>query len=198
MSEATFRIIENYEPEVDYEEFKKDFLNPHMRKAEIRDKYGLSNNKYSEYRSKVLAETGLLRKPFVYNGGKVNTSRDGSEYIRKNYGFYTVIKTTRYSRKNYGSYDDYETAVMVRDKLIKHNWDTALASDLKRKYGRKRRKPALVKAEKIYDEFKKYYFDTSMPMPDVRKKLNITQRMYGYLLEMIQEEYGVYQRCKLT
>ena len=60
-----FRIIEGYEPDVDYEEFKKDFLNPYILVDELREKYGISPRKYNEYRARVLKETGLWRKPNV-------------------------------------------------------------------------------------------------------------------------------------
>ena len=199
MSEkVNFRIVENPRVGIDYENFKKDFLNPHISKDELIEKYELTMGRYMDYRARVKEETGLSKKPFIYNGGRSNSLGSGSEYIRKINGYYTVVKTFKYNAKNYGSFDDYETAVMVRDKLVESNWDETLAFELKQKYGRKRRKPALEKAEEIYDEFKKYYFDTSIPLKQVFKELGITQSMYSYLLNMIQDEYNINRRCKLV
>lgn len=49
--------------EVDYEEFKKDFCNKMVSVGDMKKKYDMTPSEFREYRSRVLEETGLKRKP---------------------------------------------------------------------------------------------------------------------------------------
>ena len=105
MSDVTFTVIENYEPVVDYEEFKKDFLDVNTRTGELKEKYGLSLTRWNKYRSMVCEECGITRKPVSNYHNKVLQGafpdevvdlRKGNEFIQHKYGGYCVIKTRNY------------------------------------------------------------------------------------------------------
>ena len=61
-----FNIVEKVSPVVDYESFKKDFLNPNIKVNDLKEKYNLAPSDYKEYRDRVLSETNLVRKPAFY------------------------------------------------------------------------------------------------------------------------------------
>ena len=51
-----FKIVESVPSDVDYEEFKKEFLNPSIRASDIKKKYNMSVAEYRDYRQRVLDE----------------------------------------------------------------------------------------------------------------------------------------------
>lgn len=190
-----FTISYRTTPEVDYEEFKEDFLNCFMKIDEIKEKYGLTKSEFKEYRQRVLDETGLKRKP-TYTYSSIHFF-GGAEYIQKKSNGYIVVKTFNnsrdgYSTKYFGRYPDYETAKMVRDKLIESNWDERLGTYLKEEYGLSRSdiRPAYDRAKKIYSEFKDLYFNSSLQIKEIQVQLGISQRVYKYLIDMIRDEIG--------
>lgn len=193
-TKPTFRIVEYTPPVVDYEEFKKDFLDCEMTIPMIKEKYNLSKSEFNDYRRMVLDETGLKRKPYCQYLDPLNTKQ--YEFIYQNSrGDYIVHKTfknkgTRY----YGRYDDYDTARMVRDKLVESSWDDALGMYLRDKYALNRKKPSLDKALEHYDEFEDYYFNSPLPILEICDKMGIKQKEYRYLVAMIREKHGVYYR----
>ena len=192
-----FRIIENYEPDVDYEEFKKDFLNPMILKDELIKKYDISNKVYCRYRDKVLDETGLLKKPSCTQPDRIKPSlaQRNSEFIKKVGDFYVVAKRIRYTNYYFGRYSDYDTAKMVRDRLVESNWDLALGDELKKLYALKRHKPALEKAKRLFDEFeKRYFFDDEHTLKEIFEEMNIEGSVYHYLLMMLREKHGRVKR----
>ena len=201
MSEAksrpNFRIVEYVAPTVDYELFKEDFLNSFMTIPEIKEKHNLSNSEFKEYRSRVLEDTGLSRKPtYTYRptqlfGSANRTRRVDGEFIQEKPNGFIVVKTLCGKTKYYGRYREYETAKMVRDKLVESDWDDALGGLLKDKYGCKRGefKPALEKAKSIYPEFKDLYLNSDMQIIDILEYFGVSQRIYKYLINMIRDEF---------
>lgn len=63
-----FKIIENHDDGVDYEELKKDYLDPTMAVAHICRKWGISRKRYNKYRKDIVKDTGVKRKPSIYVG----------------------------------------------------------------------------------------------------------------------------------
>lgn len=198
-SRPNFNIIEGYEVNVNYEEFKKDFLNPYISVIELREKYGMSNRVYKKYRSKILKETGLSRKPtqnyqkFI-KGLPISHEFVNRDYIRRIGDSFTVVKTTGYSTHYFGRYDNFETALMVRDKLVEHNWNIEYGNELKALYSKTRAKPSLALAVKIYDEFEKRYFAREQPISEIKEDMNISKQTYSYLLKLIRNKHGAVGR----
>ena len=191
-----FRIIEGYEPDVDYEEFKKDFLDPYILVDELRKKYGISPRKYNEYRARVLKETGLWRKPNVaqqrfLKGLPLTRDCQCAEYIQNVNGDFLIVKTICYDTHYYGRYTDYETALKVRDILIENNWDKELGEELKRIYGKKRLRPSLDKAKELYDEYEYRYFNEKDTLvEDIKEEMGISKATYHYMLMLLREKHG--------
>lgn len=134
-SEVNFRLIENADANLDliYEEFKQDFLNPKCHVPELKNKYDLSVAKYKYLRNRVLDETGLKEKP-TSKGGRHYTVTDRRYIICHKTGKCTIYKTIDKYKKSFGTYPDFETAKIVRDKLVECNWDKNEALRLKEKY----------------------------------------------------------------
>lgn len=131
----TFRLVENSDAHLDliYDDFKVDFLNPKCHVPELKKKYDLSVSKYNYLRGKVLKETGLQEKPTL-KGGRHYTITDKRYIIKHNHGKCTIYKTVDGYKKSFGTYPDFETAKIVRDKLVDCNWDMKTALELKKQY----------------------------------------------------------------
>ena len=191
-----FNIIEGHSVELDYGEFKDDFLNPYFLAKDVRKKYGLSIKQYTIYREQVLNETGLTRKP-TKNQYRILEELPSdfkhfcTQHISECNGLYIIRKSINYSMKYYGRYEDYDTAVMVRDKLIECNWDDEVAKDLKTIYGKKRLFPALEKAKEVYDEFEyRYFYDRDTNIEDILREMDLTRRTYSYLMKMLRANHN--------
>ena len=200
MSKPNFRIIENYHAEVDYDSFKEDFLNPYMCVDEIKNKYGMTNSDWKEYRSKVLEDTGLKRKP-SYTYGKLHYIHDKygtgnyihngkAEYIQKKTNGYIIVKKWGKNAKYYGRYKDYDTAKYVRDKLVECDWDYTIGVQLMDKYSvHSKRKPSLETAKLVYNQFEDLYFHSDLKVTEILEKLGIGGRVYSYLVRMIRDNH---------
>lgn len=192
----TFRILEGYEPEVDYEEFKKDFLNPFFLVKDLRKKYNISENVYKEYRDRVLDETGLWRKPShahqrCLDGIVLTRECKSAKYIQEVSNGFVIAKRKNYIVKLYGRYEDYETAKKVRDILIENDWDEEVGKELKSLYGLKKLRPAMERAKKVYDEYEtRYFFDREHTLAEIKEELGIKGRTYEYLLRMLKYKHG--------
>ncbi len=186
-----FRIIENPPAKVDYEAFKKDFLNPHMLAVDVKRKYGMTKSMWRDYRQQVLDETGLKEKPHK-NHRLINDIRNcpSAEYIQKKPNGYIVVKTTNGKTKYYGRYLDYETAKMVRDKLYASNWDEAVGVMLKEEYGIGRSSIGYDKAKRLFDEFEDKYFNSDKKIVNILDEMDISLRVYKYLIIMLREKHG--------
>lgn len=188
---VNFKVIEgddSYLTEV-YESFKEDFLNPDVTVKDLKNKYDLSNAKYKNLRCKVLDETGLENKPQTYHGRKVKIT-DKTYISSLPSGNYGVVKYIDGFKESFGTYYDYETARIVRDKLIENDWDMNLASELKKEYGAGRPRPSVEKAKLVYDEFEELFFK-GVDMNEIIDELSINQYQYGVLSEMVRKEHGL-------
>lgn len=187
-----FTISYRKPPEVDYEEFKKDFLDCFVKIDEIREKYDLTKSEFMDYRQRVLDETGLKRKP-TYSYRPIHFF-DDAEYIQKKNNGFIVVKSYRSGKdtktKYFGRYADYNTAKMIRDKLVESDWDEGLGAYLKQKYALSRveLRPAYAKAEELYPEFKELYLHSPLQVKEIKAKLELTNRVYKYLLDMVRDE----------
>ena len=206
MSEVNFRIIEGYEPVVDYEEFKKDFIDPNIRADDIREKYGLSLKRWIAYRKRVCDETGLARKPSKNNHFRVFKNcfparvvpvKTGHEFIQEKNGSYCIIKTIGKRTYYFGRYITLDCAMKVRDKLVECNWDYETGKRLASKYGRDRLRPAKIKALKMYDEFEDLYINSNKLITTIQSELGLTNRMYMYLIEELYNRHGKMSRTKI-
>ena len=180
--------------EVDYEEFKKDFCDKMVSVGDMKKKYDMTPSEFREYRSRVMEETGLKRKP-AYTYKPIHFFKEAEFIQKKDNGYVIVKKFTRNhntTARYFGRYEDYDTAKMVRDRLVESDWDDYLGDYLKNTYGMdcKQFRPAYDKAVKIYPEFKKLYFGSSMKLKDILKHFGASQRVYLYLINMIREEMG--------
>lgn len=133
---VTFSIVEgdsNYLNTI-YNDFKSDFINPEVTVKDLRVKYDLSKLNYRRLRDKVLAETDLKGKPSVTRR-KYNVMISDTTYIHKRpNGNFIVCKQFNGVKNNFGTYEDFETAKLVRDKLLKSDWDKSLGDELKKEY----------------------------------------------------------------
>ena len=115
-----YRIIENYEYDGFYEEFKEDYLNS-MSIQDLMEKYDIGKTKCYTMGMKVRKELNLKGKP------KKELINQGNRFIRKTKrGKWEIIKTINGKKEYFGSYDDLDTAVIIRDRLVGVNWDKNL------------------------------------------------------------------------
>lgn len=186
-----FRIVEGFKPDVDYESFKKDFLDPNQKVDDIKEKYNLSPSDYMEYRNRVLDETGLPKKPAFY--GRDITIKDET-YITRRYNGYDVFKHIGGKYKFFGKYKDLGTARLVRDKLLECDWDEDVAEELKKKYLPERVKPSRNIAVKRFDEFDDLYMNSSHTIKEIKEIMGISNSVYSHLLVLMREKYGKLKR----
>ena len=193
----TFRIVEHTPFVIDYEAFLEDFKNPHMTIDELREKYNFTTSTWNEYRRRALDDLGLKRKP-CYTYGNLTYIKEPKytpSYIQKKSNGYIIVKKFNKRPKYFGRYADYDTAKMVRDKLLDCEWDFDVGRVLKDKYGINRKEmPSMERAKELYSEFKDLYFHSLLEVKDICKEFGISQRTYKYLLEMVRNETGVMHR----
>lgn len=186
-----FNIVEKVSPVVDYESFKKDFLNPNIKVNDLKEKYNLAPSDYKEYRDRVLSETNLVRKPAFY--GRDITIEDET-YITRRYNGYDVFKHINGKYKFFGKYKDLGTARLVRDKLIECNWDEKVAEELKKKYLPKKVKPSRNIALKRFSEFDDLYMNSNHTIGEIMEIMGITNSVYIHLLALMRDKYGKLKR----
>lgn len=63
-----FKIVENHDDGVDYEELKKDYLNPNMAVKHICKKWNITRKQYNKYRKDLVKDTGVPRKVSKFVG----------------------------------------------------------------------------------------------------------------------------------
>lgn len=115
--EINYRIIEGAYIDIDYEEFKKDYMDISVPKADILEKYDLTHNRYLKYGNQVYEETGFKRK----RGVRPMSSRT---HIREYNGRYRIDKEINGRKIYIGTFKTMEDARRARDYLVKHNWTT--------------------------------------------------------------------------
>ena len=196
----TFTIVEGRYPTVDYEEFKKDFLNEDMLVEDIRRKHELSPSRYNELRAKVCEDLGISRKPTRGHSILKHYNKYFPENmnIQKAYtGGYYIVKVKNKKTLRFGRYEDIETARMVRDKLAESDWDLAVGDELMEKYAIKNDSLAKNRAKSLYPKFEEVYFHSDLSMSEILKKYHISSNLYGILLNMIKKNYGEGNRWTL-
>lgn len=118
MSRPNFKIIEGATEDIDYESFKKDYMNPFMPKKDIKEKYNLTESKYLRYGKEVFQDTGFKRRKGIRAYDKMTCIREYGD------GYYHVDKQKNHQKIYCGTYDSLDKAIKVRDFLVKHNWSS--------------------------------------------------------------------------
>ena len=144
---VSFNLIEGNDDWISvYPEFKKDFLDVNVHVPELKQKYDLTHGKYNYLRKRVLDETGLAEKP-VKLGGRNLAFKEGRFIVKDKKGTCRIYKTINRVKISFGSYPDFETAKIVRDKLMECNWDMKIADELKEKYSTTAKKKERIRKE---------------------------------------------------
>ena len=195
MSRLNFRIVEVSESEHNYdsfyEDFKEDFLNPHVTVDDLISKYNIPPYIYKRWSKMIKEEYGLGKKPCY-----THSSRNMSLYLKKNSYIYPLTNSYGIRKKldgemkYFGKYKDIETARMVRDKLYESNWDKKLAEELIKEYGYV--KPVGLKPDELmpkYEEFKHLYLDVPTKYEDIMEKLDVNCHGYNWLVHRLREDY---------
>ena len=186
-----FSIIENYTPRVEYNDFKKDFLDPSINVKTLQEKYDISRKQYCNLREQVLDETGLTSKPSTSIKDQSIQLITDKTYIRKyknnNYFIQKIIKG---KRRSFGIYANMETARKVRDELIKNNWDKNLADELQMKYGVTNKNRLRKKALKQYNEFETLFLKGNS-VKNIKQTLNLTDYQYNLLSKKAREKHNL-------
>lgn len=198
----TFTIVEShYTDDVDYDEFRKDFLDPSTRVPDLKKKYSLSYRDYKNLSSKVCKEENIEKKPTSYknyNLPKVLDTYGTTKYIQVTRGNKFRIYNANNTRKRYcGTYDDLETAMKIRDKMVESNWDEDVIVELMDEYSNNNWNTAYNDAKRLYPVFKEHYFKDKDNIIDVNKKLGVRRSVYPILRRMIKDEYGIRSRPRV-
>ncbi len=190
-----FKIVESVPSDVDYEVFKKEFLDPSTRVSDITKKSGMSGAEYRDYRQRVLEEEGIDKKPIDWKlrfRGARHKILNNTTNIQKKDGAYSVKKHINGEHKYYGRYSDLDTAKMVRDKLIECDWDDKVGAELKEKYGNNKTRSVKQRAVEMFPTYEHYYVHRKdLSVEEIIKKMGLTSRVYMHLTSMIKEKYGL-------
>lgn len=182
-----FKVIENHNILDNYNEFKQDYLNPRINVQTIKKKYDLSTKKYNTLRKKVYNETGIKTKPFKTMKNKTTKLINNKTYIHPyKEDKYFIQKKINGKRKSFGIYKDIDTAIKVRNILIKNNWDTRIAEKLKKQYS-SNNKRKYEEAEEKYEDFKKLY-NNKKSVKEIQETLQITRYQYIHLTKKLNKE----------
>lgn len=114
-----FRVVEQKSKNLEelYPLFKKEFLNPHTHVKDVKETLQLTNSEYKHLRNRIIDETGLDVKPNPYN--PTGYYDYPNKYIHKSKNCYVIKKDRTY----YGRFSSLKDAQLVRDELIKNNWN---------------------------------------------------------------------------
>lgn len=206
MSESmTFNIVEGYEPVIDYDEFKEDFLNPSTRVPDLKKKYGLSKTRWLKYRNRVYEDAGISKKPTDNYGNnlvkslayRMSEKKHDMSFIQKMGNGYAVIKTLNKITYNFGRYKDVECAKKVRDILYESNWDLELGEELKFRYSVSRRSMTDDEIHEQYLKFEDMYLHSNKTIDKVRKELKLSTKRYMLFVKELKDKYGHYHRSVL-
>lgn len=128
MSKPNFNFIEN--TPVNYDLFKKDYLNKELTVAQIREKYGIGERTYQHFRKQVENDTGFSRK----RSKMIKKGRE-PKYYHKNAlnNNWTVRKRSKKEDIYFGAYSNEKKAKEVVEFLKKHNWSKEAFEE---KYGK--------------------------------------------------------------
>lgn len=123
MSRPNFRIIEGVTEDIDYESFKRDYMNPLISKKEIREKYGLNNQKYLRQGRRVYEDTGFKRTR------KHKPIGEFTNITKLDNGKFRVYKHLNRKYVHCGNYDTVDEARRIRNYLALHDWSEDAIQD---------------------------------------------------------------------
>lgn len=179
-----FRIIENYEPDIDLEEFKKDYLDENTNIDEMCRKYDISRKKFYDIKKQALDGMGVKIKP---NRGRYACCSNERRHIYKANNHYRVSKVIDSRVIYFGQYSSLDTAIKVRDLLIEHDWDYDYYFEVIRpQFG-----GALDFG--IPKGFEEDYLD-GMTVNELREKYNMSLYQYYNISTMIKQKLGLHRK----
>lgn len=185
-----FRIIDGdkWNSHVDFEELKKDYLNPDVYVGDILAKHNISRGEYYRLRKRLVEETGIPIKPSNLKGGSpiINVT----QYITQDplTQKYRVAKYVGGILRHYGRYKTLEEAIRVRDVLIEENWDYSFYEEkIKPHYFHARQHE---KKDDVLADFKKDYLE-GMSIKELMKKYGLSKYHYYQLSTSIKHELGL-------
>lgn len=114
-----FRVIEGVEDSFDYEEIKKDYLNPELSVKSIKEKYNISNSKWDNRIIKRFKEENI---PLRCRSGLGNNSKN---YCKSKNRF-MVYKTVNRVKYHFGYYKTEDEAKARVEELKMNGWDGLL------------------------------------------------------------------------
>lgn len=155
-----FNVIEGEADFSDiYEDFKRDFLNPYLYRKELMRKYRLSENSYSKIRKQVVAETGITTKPNKYHPA-IPTE---TSYIHKAKSKWQICKYINRKKNFFGTYENLHVAMLIRDELIKCNWDKSQLASIQNKVFGKLRDEYFKNLENIWSFLNQFHRKFNLP-----------------------------------
>lgn len=182
---TTFSIVEGHDTEIDYDEFKKDFISREFTYEQLRKKYGLSRRIYEQYASNVCEELGLTKKPLCYSVSSFFYNNPEDRYISKIKDKWRVQKsfgTTEYFY--FGVYPTLEEARIIRDFLEWNNWSGDIYKCIKSKIFKKRE---FEYEQDVMKEFEVDYLN-GMSFTDLHDKYGVSYYNYRKLSAMIKKK----------
>ena len=183
-----FRIVEGVsQPEVDFEELKKDYLNRDMYVDDILKKHNISRREYTRLRKRLVEETGEPSKKS--NSNKLPNSNTNEKHISKDLlsGHYKVTKWIGDRTVHFGTYKSLIDAVKVRNVMVEHNWDwDYYIKNIRPFYANK----IEVGIGKDMDSFKSDFVG-GMSVKNLMEKYDITLNHYQKLAILIKHELGL-------
>lgn len=117
---VNFKVIENYDDGVDYDELKKDYFNPDLCVKQICEKWGISLKSFSKYRKLISEETGVKRRKSNCNGKKPMSYDD--RYIFEYSDGYHIKKTIDGLLWTFGIFSSLELAREKRQYFEEMGW----------------------------------------------------------------------------
>ena len=189
MSRPNFRIVENPIVNLDWEQFKKDYLNPHLKVKDICEKHDISQRRYNTLKKRLVEETGVAHKPSCFNGrGGVEFDKNKHIYKDESINKYRVSVYRNCKTSFFGNYDTFEEAVEVRDALIEHDWD--------KEYYRKVIKPKYHPSVDVTEPngFEEDYLSGKLSVKELRKKYGLSVYQYYMISNPIKQKLGIYRK----
>ena len=185
---VNFRIVEGVsQPDVDFEELKKDYLNKDMYVDDILKKHGISRREYRRLRKKLVEETGEPVKKS--NSNKYSVSTTGEKYIYRDplSHHFKVKKFIDGRTVHYGTYKSLDDAVKVRNVLVDHKWDWDFyVQTIMPRFAKK----STVGIGNDMDSFKSD-FAKGMSVKSLTEKYGITHHHYQKLAIIVKHELGL-------
>ena len=184
-----FVIVENADDDIDWDELKNDYLNPHMSIKDICDKHRISRKKYYTYSKELAEETGIPFKPTAKNNRLLEYNENKHIYYVELTGKYRLTRFRKKKTHYYGDYDSLEEAKEVRNLLMEHNWDDSYYENvIKPKYH-----PKIDKSSP--KGFEEDFLD-GMSVKNLKKKYSLTDYRYYLIAKSVRQKFGLIRKPK--